>query len=105
MVIYDNPRAWRVRIAQAAIWVFGGLIVWGVPFSGAPVGSQAELIFVWVIWALTLATLAGTEFYLRAYVLSIRFEGAQACITTLTFFGQRSLLVDPSRFAFGSERN
>ena len=104
MVIYDNPRAWRVRIAQAAIWVFGSLIAWLAFLSDGPVESAGEQVFVWVIGALMLLIMAGTEFYLRAYVLKMQLEDGLE-ITTLSFFGRRSLTVDPGDISFGRERH
>lgn len=104
MDIYSNPRGWRVRIAQAAIWVFGGLIVWLAFFSDGHVGSQGEQIFVWVTGALTALVMACTELYLRAYVIGMRLEGGLR-ITTLSFFGQRSFTVDPAAVRLGGERH
>lgn len=104
MEIYANPRAWRVRIAQAAIWGFGGLIVWLAFFSNGHVGSQGEQIFVWVLGALTALIMAGTEYYLRAYVVDMRLDGGLR-ITTLSFFGQRSFTVDPASVRLGAEKH
>jgi hypothetical protein len=104
MEIYANPRAWRVRIAQAAIWVFGAPLVWLAFFSGAPVESMGEQVFVWVAGALMALIMAGAEFYLRAYVVDMRLEGGLR-ITTLSFFGQRSFTVDPALVRLGDEKH
>ena len=104
MEIYANPRAWRVRIAQAAIWGFGGVIIWLAFFSNGPVARQGEQIFVWVVGALMALVMAGTEFYLRAYVVDMRLEGGLR-ITTLSFFGQRSFTVDPASVRLGAEKH
>lgn len=104
MVIYDNPRAWRVRIAQVAVWLFGAAIVWLAFFSNGHVGSFAEQIFVWVMGAASILVLAGTEFYLRAYVLKMRLE-TRLEITTLSFFGRRSIEADPAAISLGRERH
>jgi len=101
MLIYNNTRAWRVRIAQAAIWIGGGVIVWLAFFSDSRVESYGEQVFVWVMAALSIIVMAGTEFYLRAYVLQLRAEGAKLAIETLSFFGQRSLSVDLNAITFG----
>lgn len=104
MEIYSNPRAWRVRVAQATIWIIGAMIVWMAFFSDGPVGSAGEQIFVWVIGALVALVMAGTDLYMRAYVLELRLEGGLR-ITTLTFFGQRSFTVDPALVRVGQEKN
>ena len=104
MEIFSNPRAWRVRIAQAAVWGFGALIVWLAFFSDSRVESQGEQIFVWVVAGLTMLVMAGTEFYLRAYVIDMRVEGGLR-ITTLSFFGQRSFVVDPVDIRVGGEKH
>jgi hypothetical protein len=104
MEIYNNPRAWRVRVAQAAVWVFGALIVWLAFFANGPVGSQGEQIFVWVMGALAALLMAATEFYLRAYVVIMRLDGGLR-ITTLSFFGERELTVDPASVSVGAERH
>ncbi len=104
MVIYDNPRAWRVRIAQAAIWIFGALIVWLAFFSNGRVESEGEQIFVWVTGALAALIMASTEIYLRAYVVKMRLNGGLH-IRTLSFFGERKLVVDPAKVSLGRERH
>lgn len=104
MEIYANPRAWRVRIAQAAIWGFGAMIVWLAFFSNGPVGSMGEQIFVWVVGALMALVMAGTEYYLRAYVVDMRLEGGLR-ITTLSFFGHRAITVDPALVRVGAEKH
>lgn len=104
MIIYDNRRAWRVRIAQAAVWIFGALIVWLAFFSAGAVGSFGEQIFVWVIGVLSLMVMAGTEFYLRAYVIEMRLD-AGLQISTLSFFGHRSLVADLGQVSIGRERH
>lgn len=104
MVIYSNRRAWRVRIAQATIWLFGGLILWLVFFSDSPVESQAEQIFVWIVAGLVASLMACTEAYLRAYVTEMRVDGG-LCITTLSFFGQRQFVVDPAKVRLGAEKH
>lgn len=104
MEVYSNPRAWRVRIAQATIWIFGGIIVWLAFFSNGRVDSFGEQIFVWVAGALMALIMAGTEYYLRAYVVEMRLDGGLR-ITTLSFFGQRSITVDPAAVSLGRERH
>lgn len=104
MQIYDNPRGWRVRIAQAAIWGFGALIIWLAFFSGGPVGSWGEQIFVWVIGAVVALIMACTEIYLRAYVIEMRLDQGLH-ITTLSFFGQRSFTTDPAAVRVGQEKH
>ncbi len=102
MDIYSNPRAWRVRIAQAAVWIGGALIVWLAFFSNGHVGSAAEQYFVWAMGVASIAVMGGTEVYLRAYVVRISKDWR---ITTLTFFGERSLIADPAAIRFGAERH
>jgi hypothetical protein len=102
MDIYTNPRAWRVRIAQVAVFIGGALIVWLAFFSDGRVGSAAEQYFVWALGALGLVLMAGTEFYLRAYVVRISRDWR---VTTLSFFGERSFSADPTRIRFGAERH
>jgi len=104
MVIYDNPRAWRVRIAQMTIWLGGAIIVWLAFFSNGRVDSYAEQVFVWVIGAAAIVVMAGAEFYLRAYVLKMRLAHRLE-ITTLSFFGRRRFEVDPAAISLGRERH
>lgn len=104
MEIFSNPRAWRVRIAQAAVWIGGALIVWLAFFADGHVNSQGEQVFVWVMGAAAALVMASTEYYLRAYVVQMRLDGGLR-ITTLTFFGQRDLVVDPASVQLGKERH
>lgn len=102
MDIYENPRAWRVRVAQAAVFGFGVVIVWLAFFSGDPVSSTGEQIFVWVMGALVAAVMVGAPFYLRAYVVRISSDWR---VTTLDLLGQRTIVVDPSQISLGAERH
>ncbi len=104
MTIYDNPRAWRVRIAQTAVWIFGTTIVWLAFFSGGSMSSFGEQVFVWIVGALTACIMAASGIYLRAYVVKMRLDDGLR-ITTLTFFGNRDLVVAPSEISFGRERH
>lgn len=103
--IYSNPRAWRVRIAQAAVWGFGAIIVWLAYFSGGPFGGEIERAFVWAIGALVLAVMAATPLYLRAYVTEIEAGAQGVRITTLDVLGQRRFVVDASALSLGGVRH
>lgn len=104
--IYFNPRAHRVRIAQAAIWGFGAVIVWLGLFDPSPnVGSAAELVFVRVMGAAAIATMIAFEFYLRAYVLRIVRKGDALEITTLATLHHRIVRFDPTEAELDDTRH
>lgn len=104
--IYVNPRAHRVRIAQAAIWLGGAVIAWlGLFDQSGHVGSEAELIFVRVMGVAAIATIIAFEFYLRAYVLRIVREVGVLEITTLATLHHRVVRFDPAEAALGETRH
>ncbi len=105
MIIFSNPRGWRVRIAQAAIYIFGALIFWLAFFSNGRVESFGEQIFVWVIGALCVPIMLFMTAYPSYYVTHMRLLREGLEITTLTFLSQRTFLIDPARVQLGRERH
>ncbi|MCR6646193.1 MAG: hypothetical protein NVV62_17585 [Terricaulis sp.] len=105
MDIFSNPRGWRVRIAQAAIYFFGAMIFWLAFFSNGRVESFGEQIFVWVIGALCVPVILFMAAYPYFYVIRMRLLREGLEITTLTLLSQRTFLVDPARVQLGRERH
>lgn len=105
MIIFSNPRAWRVRIAQAAIYVFGALIIWLAFFSNGRVESFGEQIFVWVMGALCVPVMLFMSAYTYYYVTRLRLLREGLEVSTLTLLGQRTFVIDPARVQLGRERH
>ncbi|MDZ4761817.1 MAG: hypothetical protein SGJ21_12175 [Alphaproteobacteria bacterium] len=101
--IYRNPRAHRVRIAQAAFWVFGVVLVWLAFLDDSAVGSPGELIFVRAVGVCAIALILAFEVYLRLYVLRIREEGGALEIVTLATLHHRTFRHDPGRYDPGGD--
>lgn len=104
MEIYANPRAWRVRIAQAAVWIVGAAILWLILFSGEAPQSQADLYAAWICAPLAAAAIVAMAVYPYCYVVRLRVRGGLE-ITTLSLFGQRTFNVNPALVALGALRN
>jgi len=102
--LYFNPRAWRVRIAQAAIWLFGAAIVW-IAFSEGAYASAGEQVFVIVIALTMIGAMIGFVFYLRAYVVRITPGPDGWTITTLDALGETSFAFDPRTATLGETRH
>lgn len=103
IVIYRNPRAWRVRIAQAAIWAFPAALIWIA--ATAPAGTSAgELALVWSLAAVAAVLLLAFEIYLRVYVIEISTEREAVRITALATFHHR--VIRPGAIVgLGAERH
>jgi len=104
-VIYSNPRAWRVRIAQAAIWLGAVLVVWLAFFAPANPNDQAADKIVAIAGAVfMIAMVVLIEGYLRLYVLRIERTGDTLIVTTLATLHRRTATVDLSATELGAIR-
>jgi hypothetical protein len=89
--IYDNPRAWRARIAQVAIWIGASACAWLVFEAPAnPNDGLADRIVGIAGAVLLLAALVVFEVFLRFYVLRIRRDGDTLLVTTLATLHHRT---------------
>ena len=89
-VIFRSRRAWRVRIAQIAVWATAV----GLPLALATTPSAPPTSADWIVLALGLSLLAafvvGMEIYLRLYVLELRrIEGGLEAATLATLHHRR----------------
>ena len=103
--IYLNQRAWRVRVAQAAIWVGAALCLWLV-LSPPPIptdGSVDQLVAS-LGAALMLCAIIAFEVYLRLYVLRIDRELDTLVITTLATVHHRRLRLSVTALSLGQIR-
>ncbi|MBL8559114.1 MAG: hypothetical protein JNM47_10365 [Hyphomonadaceae bacterium] len=87
--LYCNPRAWRARIAQAAIWL-GVVAIGAIPFTTPSITPQETLI-AYLFVALAVAAAVGVEIYLRRYVSAIDADANGVVFTTLTTFGRKQI--------------
>jgi hypothetical protein len=101
--IYFNPRVWRVRVAQAAIWVGAATLIWLFFSEDHATIAIEDQIAVWFGLVLAIACVLGFEVYLRRYVVAIMREPDGLAITTLATFHRRRLLIKAGRL--GQERN
>ena len=105
-LIFANPRAWRVRIAQAAIWLGAALCVWLAFFSPSNPADQPLDKLVAVAGAsVTLSAAVLFELYLRLYVLRIEREGDALLVTTLATAHHRHVSLDLRATALGDVRH
>lgn len=104
--IYRNPRAWRVRVAQAAIWACAVFVVWICLFAPVnPNDGPADRIVMLAAPVFVLACVAGFECYLRLYVVLIAQEADHIAVTTLATLHRRTLLLDKKRLRLGGQRH
>jgi len=104
-LLYLNPRAWRVRIAQAAIWLGGGLCLWLTFFAPPnPADRPIDHLVASVAAILMVFAAVAFEFYLRLYVLRIEREGEVLLVTTLATVHHRRVRLDPGGTSLGETR-
>jgi len=85
--LYRNPRAWRVRVAQAAIWM--GLAALATVPANAPAPTDADTAVFVGCMLLMIGAVISMEFYLRRYVVAIDLAQSGAHFTTLATIGHR----------------
>lgn len=103
--LYANKRAWRVRIAQAAVWItFAAIasVMFGPPH---PNDTLADHIVGYGGLTFIALCVLGMELYLRLYVLRIEDHGANLRITTLATLHHRTRTVPRADTSFGAERH
>jgi hypothetical protein len=83
--LYRNPRAWRARVAQAALWI-GAIAIAAAPLNSPPMTGGDQAIYA-VGVLLVLGCAIAVEFFLRRYVVAIERAPDGALFTTLTTFG------------------
>jgi len=101
--IYFNPRAWRVRIAQAAIYGFAVLAGWLFLSEDHAGMAMADRVAVWFGLIFGAACFLAFEVYLRRYVVRIEREAEGLAITTLATVHQRTMRIHDG--SLGAERN
>jgi hypothetical protein len=101
--IYVNPRVWRVRVAQAAIWLAAAALIWLFFSEDHATMATPDRIAVWFGLVFAIACVLGFEVYLRRYVVAIVREADSLAITTLATVHRRRLLIKAGRL--GQERN
>ena len=104
-VIFRSRRAWRVRIAQIAVWATAV----GLPLALATTPSAPPTSADWIVLALGLSLLAafvvGMEIYLRLYVLELRrIEGGLEAATLATLHHRRVRFEGGAGADLGEER-
>ena len=103
--LYLNQRAWRVRVAQAAIWLGAGLCLWLVIFTAPnPTDGPADRIVAAVAAVFMLCAVLAFEVYLRLYVLRIEHEENVLLVTTLATIHHRCVRLDASTTSLGETR-
>jgi len=102
---YENKRAWRVRIAQAAIWIMFILLAGVMLGPPHPNDTLADGIIGYGGVAFLALCVIGMEIYLRLYVLRIEEDGDAVRITTLATLHRRTLTAPRSDLVLGSERH
>jgi hypothetical protein len=105
-IIFLNPRAWRVRVAQAAIWLSAALCVWLAFLAPASPADQALDEFVAAAGAcLMLSAVVLFELYLRLYVLRIERDGDTLLVTTLATAHHRHVSLNLTAIEMGDARH
>jgi hypothetical protein len=102
---YENPRAWRVRIAQGAVWMGAGLCLWLAFFAPPnPADQSTDRIVASVAAILMVCAVLAFELYLRLYVLRIEREGGVLHVTTLATLHHRRVLLESGSTSLGETR-
>lgn len=86
--LYRNPRAWRARIVQVAVWI-GVIVMLCIPFMPAAPATPADRVAVGVGAALAIGAAAAVEYFLRRYVVALTVTPAGPVLTTLSTFGEK----------------
>jgi len=104
--LYLNPRGWRVRVAQAAIWL-GALIILWLCFLAAPNfnNGPADQVVIVAAPIFSAFCVGAFEIYLRHYVLAIAQADDKIIITTLASLHRRTLALDKRRLHLGGQRH
>lgn len=86
--LYRNPRAWRARIVQVAVWI-GLAVMISIPFTPSAPATTADLIAVGFGVLLAIGAVIGVEYFLRRYVTAVHATPSGTVFTTLTTFGAK----------------
>lgn len=104
-LLYLNSRAWRVRLAQAAIWLGAGLCAWlAFIVPPNPTDGPADQLVVLIGAILMIAATLAFEVFLRLYVLRIEREGGVLQVTTLATCHHRRTRLDTAATSLGETR-
>jgi hypothetical protein len=88
--IYQNPRAWRVRLVQATVWGLAAALVF-VALGAADAGALAgEMALVGVLAVLAVGLAIAAEVFFSRYILSILRDGDQLAVTTFMLLVHRT---------------
>jgi len=104
--VYQNRRGWRVRIAQAAIWlgaVFCLQLVF--PMPPYPAYHVTDQIVAYVAAVLMVCAVLAFEIFLRLYVLRIERQGSVLFVTTFATLHHRHVRLDQDSLALGETRH
>jgi len=104
-ILYASKRAWRVRIAQAAIWIAFIAIASVMLGPPHPNDTLADVIIGYTGLAFIALCVAGMELYLRLYVLRIEESGADMRVTTLATLHHRTRTFARTDTSFGAEHH
>ena len=102
--LYLNPRAWRVRIAQAAIWLGAAACLWLAFSTVNPSDDSLDRLVVYLAAAFMLCAVVAFEIYLRLYVLRIEGERDTLVVTTLATVHHRSVRLPVAAVSLGRKR-
>lgn len=91
--IYSNPRAWRARIAQAAISLLAAGMVWLFVSEDHAAMTSGDRIAVWFGLIFGVACFLAFEVYLRRYVVEMKRDGDALAITTLATAHRRTVRI------------
>jgi hypothetical protein len=81
--LYENPRAWRARIVQVAMWAFTAAMIWiAIDPATAQVSSPGEMIFAQGMAGAAIVLALATEVFLSRYIIRITREGDALAVTT-----------------------
>ncbi|MDZ4775238.1 MAG: hypothetical protein SGJ23_00455 [Alphaproteobacteria bacterium] len=100
--LYRNPRAWRARVAQAAIWI--GLVALATIPLNAPPPTDADTAVYIGGMLLMIGAVIGMEIYLRRYVVAIDVSEGGADFTTLATLGHRRKRHGRGELRYAGER-
>ena len=104
-MLYENRRAWRVRIAQAAIWIAFVAIAAVMLGPPHPNDTLADRIVGYGGLAFIALCVLGMEIYLRLYVLRIEDGGADLRVTSLATLHHRTRVLPRADASLGAERH
>lgn len=103
--IYLNQRAWRVRIAQATLWLGAALCLWLVLSRPLiPTDGSVDQLVASLGAAFMLCAIIAFEVYLRLYVLRIDKDHDTLVITTLATVHHRRVRIPVTGLSLGQIR-